>query len=228
MTTVKIEATKADGSACSYIGTVGTDGWIYFNDYDFYRFQPKGTWEDTQQIRNRTRSSWVKTQMFAKLSTSNLNSGGGSVASDPGVEEMVNYAIDIANDDSHGYDWGSRWGPDYDCSSLLLYSAKKAGFNVYGSSPYGNTQTMVQQFTDAGWTWHAGMGNSVDELQRGDILLNINAHTEMYIGNQQNVGAHINELGDVYGGRTGDQTGKEICVDAWYSYPWDGVLRYGG
>ena len=93
MTTVKIEATKADGSACSYIGTVGTDGWIYFNDYDFYRFQPKGTWENTQQIRNRTRSSWVKTQIFAKLSTSNLDSGSGSVASDPKVEEMVNYGI---------------------------------------------------------------------------------------------------------------------------------------
>ena len=228
MTTVKIEATKADGSACSYIGMIGTDGWVYFNDIDLYRFLPKGTWEDTQQIRNRTRSSWVNTRIFTKLSSSNLNSGGGSVAPSQDVEGLVQLAIDIANDDSHGYDWGNRWGPDYDCSSLLLYCAKQAGFNVYGSSPYGTTQTMVQQFTDVGWTWHAGMGNSVGELQRGDILLNINEHTEMYIGNQQNVGAHINELGGVYGGRTGDQTGQEISVGGWYSHPWNGILRYGG
>lgn len=228
MTTVKIEATKADGSACSYIGTIGTDGWIYFNDVDFYRFLPKGTWEDTQQIRNRTRSSWVKTRIFTKLSSSNLNSGGGSSAPSPVVEGMVQLAVDIANDDSHGYDQGNRWGPDYDCSSLLLYCAKKAGFNVYGSSPYGNTQTMIQQFTGAGWEWLSGAGNDVSQLQRGDIVLNISSHTEMYIGGQQNVGAHINEFGGITGGRTGDQTGNEISVSGWYSFPWNGVLRYAG
>ena len=102
MTTVKIEATKVDGSECSYIGMIGTDGWIYFNDIDFYRFLPKGTWEDTQQIRNRTRSSWVKTQIFAKLSSSNMNSGRGSSAPRQEEEGMVQLAIDIANDDSHG------------------------------------------------------------------------------------------------------------------------------
>ena len=228
MTTVKIDATKVDGSTCSYIGMVGTDGWIYFNDFDFYRFQPKGTWEDTQQIRNRTRSSWVKSHIFNKLSTSNLNSGGGSAAPNQDVERMVQLAVDIANDDSHGYDQGNRWGPDYDCSSLLLYCAKRAGFNVYGSSPYGNTQTMVQQFTGVGWEWLSGAGNDVSQLQRGDILLNTAAHTEMYIGGQQNVGAHINELGGVTGGRTGDQTGNEISVSGWYSFPWNGVLRYAG
>lgn len=228
MTTVKVNATKADGSECSYIGMVGSDGWIYFNDYDFYRFLPKGTWEETQQIRNRTRSSWTLTKTFIKLSTSNLDSGGGSVAPSQDVEGMVQLAIDIASDDSHGYDQGNRWGPDYDCSSLLLYCAKQAGFNVYGSSPWGNTQTMKQQFGDAGWTWHSGMGNSVSQLQRGDILLNISSHVEMYIGSQQNVGAHQNEFGGITGGRTGDQTGKEISTGPWYSFPWDGVLRYEG
>ena len=32
------------------------------------------------------------------------------------VEEAVQWAIDTANDSSHGYDQGNRWGPDYDCS----------------------------------------------------------------------------------------------------------------
>ena len=35
------------------------------------------------------------------------------------IETAVNWAIGIANDNSHGYDQGSRDGPNYDCSSLL-------------------------------------------------------------------------------------------------------------
>ena len=87
---------------------------------------------------------------------------------------------------------------------------------------------MIQQFTGAGWEWFSGMGHDVSQLQRGDIRLNTSSHTEMYIGGQQNVGAHINELGGVTGGRTGDQTGNEISVSGWYSFPWNGVLRYAG
>ena len=42
-----------------------------------------------------------------------------------------------------------------------------------------------------------------------------------------NVGAHINEFGGITGGQTGDQTGNEISEGGFYSYPWEGVLRYG-
>ena len=36
--------------------------------------------------------------------------------------------------------------------------------------------------------------------------------------------ASINEKGGVSGGRTGDQTGKEICIREWYNKPWDVLL----
>ena len=65
-------------------------------------------------------------------------------------------------------------------------------------------------------------------LIRGDVLLVPGSHTEMYIGNGQNVAASINENGGITGGQTGDQTGKEIWVRSYYNYPWVYVLRYPG
>ena len=41
------------------------------------------------------------------------------------IEAAVNWAIQIANDNSHGYDQANRWGPDYDCSSLLIQSEER-------------------------------------------------------------------------------------------------------
>lgn len=225
-----VSATTKDGITNAYVGTTGADGYIYFNDADFYRFKPEGTWEDNQYIRSRGRYSWAKTNIFTKLSVENLNAGsinggGGSVAPNGTVEQAVQWAIDIANDDSHGYDWGSRNGPDYDCSSLVYWAFHNAGFDI--PVPAGNTQSMIADFTNAGFVWHAGGGNTSNGLLRGDILLNITSHTEIYIGENMNVGAHINEFGGVYGGQTGDQTGNEISVSGYYSYPWDGFLRYG-
>lgn len=52
-------------------------------------------------------------------------------------------------------------------------------------------------------------------------------HTEIYLGNNQLVGAHIAETGDIYG-EPGDQTGREISVGAYYNAPWQGYLRYKG
>ena len=36
------------------------------------------------------------------------------------TEKAVTWAIRIANDPAHGYDQDNRWGPDYDCSSLVI------------------------------------------------------------------------------------------------------------
>lgn len=223
-----INATKQDGTQNAYVGTIGSDGYVYFNDAMFYRFKQEGTWEDNLYVLNRWRHSWSKCNMFTQLSTVNINSGGGSVApGGQGVEDAVKWAISIADDDSHGYDQANRWGPDYDCSSLV-YEAFRVGGGFNLPTHSGNTQTMVNDFTAAGFTWLSGQGNSASGLQRGDILLNIVNHVEIYIGNQMNVGAHINEFGGITGGRTGDQTGNEISQGGYYSFPWDGVLRYEG
>jgi LysM repeat protein len=63
-------------------------------------------------------------------------------------------------------------------------------------------------------------------LKRGDILLNEKHHTAIYVGDGNIVHASLNEKGGIYGGQTGDQTGKEICVRSYYDRPWDLVLRY--
>ena len=52
----------------------------------------------------------------------------------------------------------------------------------------------------------------------------------MSISNSQIAHASINEKGTVTGGRSGDQTGKEICIRSYYEYSggWDVHLRYAG
>ena len=38
--------------------------------------------------------------------------------------------------------------------------------------------------------------------------------------------ASIDERGKANSGAAGDQTGREVCTRAWYSKPWDTMLRY--
>lgn len=143
------------------------------------------------------------------------------------VENAVAWAVAIANDDRHGYDWGNRDGPDYDCSSLISWAYYNAGINTRpGSTP--TTSGMYSVFKAAGFqdvTGQADLGAG-SGLIRGDVLLTPGSHTAMYVGEGQLVEASINELGGTHGGATGDQTGKEIWVHAYYNFPWTYVLRY--
>lgn len=146
-----------------------------------------------------------------------------SVSATSVVEDAISWAIATANDNSHGYSQSVRWGPDYDCSSFVISAFKNAGVNT-GSATY--TGNMRNQFTQNGafqWIPWSQIG-SVSGLQRGDILLNERTHTEIYLGNRQNVGAHSNRGYP----QLGDQTGTEVSVSGYYYHPWDGVLRYIG
>ena len=145
------------------------------------------------------------------------------------IEDAVEWAIGIANDDSHGYDQTNRWGPDYDCSSLVIQAWQNAGVPVktQGASYTGN---MYDAFIACGFIDVTSQVNlsSGSGVIRGDVLLNIVHHTAMSIGNGQIVQASINEHGETTGGQTGDQTGREIYTRSYYNYPWDKVLRYPG
>lgn len=139
------------------------------------------------------------------------------------AEKAAAWAEAVAADDSHGYDQGSRWGPDYDCSSLVISAYKAAGVPLL--STY--TGNMWKDFLAHGFT----VAKDVDlqtgaGLQRGDVLLNERSHTAIYLGNGRIVNAGGNELGGVTGGQTGDQTGREIAIVPYYNFPWDCVLRY--
>ena len=145
------------------------------------------------------------------------------------IEKAVEWAISIANDNSHGNDQAHRDGPDYDCSSLICWAYYNAGLNTRpGYTPA--TGTMYDVFLAAGFKDVTSQVNLAtgSGLIRGDVLLKPGNHTEMSLGNGQLVAASQNEFGGITGGQTGDQTGKEIHVHGYYNFPWKYVLRYPG
>lgn len=141
------------------------------------------------------------------------------------IETALDWALSIANDNSHGYDQTYRWGPDYDCSSLVITAFKKAGLPL--TSTY--TGNMKADFLKNGFkdvTSSVNLSTGVG-LVKGDVLLNQAHHTALYIGNGMIVHASSNESGGARGGKTGDQTGREIYTRSYYNSPWDTILRYG-
>ena len=146
----------------------------------------------------------------------------GDITVDAAVKSAIDWALKTANDNLHGYSQNTRWGnPNYDCASFVISAYEAAGIPVIEA---GATYTgdMRAAFLKCGFEWIPG-DPDVNSLQPGDILLDESDHTEMYIGNGQNVGAHSN-----YDGVNGDSSGREVCVGNYYSHPWDGVLRYVG
>lgn len=139
------------------------------------------------------------------------------------VQEMER----IANDPKCGYDQNSRWGPDYDCSSLVIHAWEKAGVPVKtaGASYTGNIYQIFLQngFKDVTNDIILSSGGG---CVRGDVLLNIKSHVACYAGDGKQVEALINEFGGITGGKTGDQTGWEITIRGYQNKPWDKVLRY--
>lgn len=139
----------------------------------------------------------------------------------PNIMKAVQFMIDTANDNSHGYDQLHRNGPDYDCSSLVGTALHEGGFNVSPSSWTGNLERQLRGcgFVDCKAPWLAG-----------DIHLKTNNHVCMSVNSHQIAEASINEKGTITGGITGDQNGKEILIRDYYDYPngWGVHLRYAG
>ena len=142
------------------------------------------------------------------------------------ADAAAEWAEKIAADDSHGYDQHNRWGPDYDCSSLVISAYKAAGVPLQCTY----TGNMYQDMTAKGFADVTGQVNlySGAGLKRGDVLLNVASHTAICCGSGMIVQASLNEYGTVTGGATGDQNGREIVKRGYYLYSggWDAVLRY--
>lgn len=138
------------------------------------------------------------------------------------IERAVSWAVGIAQDDSRGYSQYKRWGPDYDCSSLVISAYEQAGVPVKeAGATY--TANMRRAFEQCGFKSIKYGFETV--LVKGDVLLNEKHHAAMYIGDGQIVQASIAETGKIYG-KEGDQTTKEIEVRNFYRYGWDYILRY--
>lgn len=144
------------------------------------------------------------------------------------IEKAIAWALDVANDPAHGYDQNNRWGPNYDCSSLVISAFKEAGLPL--TATY--TGNMRYDFLRNGFKDASELNvvefNMGAGLRRGDVLLNEQKHTAIYLGDGTLVQASINEKGEITGGQSGDQTGKEIHIRTYYNYPWQYVLRYVG
>lgn len=137
------------------------------------------------------------------------------------IETSVAWMENLAKDNSHGYDQTHRNGPNYDCSSAIGTALNKGGFNVNPSSTTRNlyAQLKAEGFVPCSKPW-----------KRGDIHLSVGHHVVMSTDANNIVHASINEKGTATGGKTGDQTGKEICIRSYYEHPsgWNYHLRYKG
>lgn len=133
------------------------------------------------------------------------------------IETAIQWAINIANDNSHGYSQSNRNGPDYDCSSLVGAALNKAGFsNTLGF----NTRNMGGILESIGFTKYNFP--RLSNCQRGDILWR-SGHTEMYLENGKSVGAYQD-----YGyTQTDDQNGREISIEGCGSN-WTYIYGNGG
>lgn len=147
------------------------------------------------------------------------------------IAKAIQIAIDIANNDYHGYAQDSRWGQDGDCSSWNIRIWELAGVMVrqFGAT---YTRNMEAAYIAAGFTRVYGVDLATGQgLLPGDVLLNTVKHAALYLGDYNGKARQIfqaagNEKGGITGGQPGDQTGKEVYIGTYYNSPWDVILRY--
>lgn len=142
------------------------------------------------------------------------------------IEKAVRWAIKISKDPKSGYNRDDRYGPDYDCSSLITTAWNRAGVPVQIKDT--RTANMRKRYLAAGFKNVTKKVNldTGEGLVRGDVLVHEGAHTAMYVGNGKMVHARGDERGGVRGGKPGDQTGGEIKVTKYSNMHWNLVLRY--
>lgn len=127
------------------------------------------------------------------------------------------------NDGNLGYDQSNRWdirqGGECDCSSLVIFALREAGYDTGDASYTGN---LSSNLTKRGWKRIPVNG----QPQAGDILLNDADHVAVWLGDCL-AQASIDENGNIAGGQSGDQ-GNETNCRSYYDYPWNCYLRYSG
>lgn len=144
------------------------------------------------------------------------------------IENAVAWAIETANDQSHGYSQADRWGPNYDCSSFVISAWEQAAVPLReaGASFTGNMRGPMISCGFVDVTYAVGLDTGYG-LEPGDVLLNYAAHTCIYIGGGRVANCRTNEGHP----QSGDQSGNEIRIQPyWDGSPnrWNCVLRYKG
>ena len=212
-----------------YVGSKQPDGWIYFNDDKFYRFNDS---TNILQILYTDKNIWVNTNIMAIEGTPGFNTltagqlavGMGIAAANTAVENAVQWAINKANNEWITYSQSYRNlndpnGSSYDCSSFVITAFNQAGFDTTGATYTGNMRSV---FTNIGFEWIPGTTFESSNLIRGDILLQESYHTELYIGNNLDVNCGTTPAAVIT--HWSYYTNDEIP----YYGGWDGILRYVG
>jgi len=141
-------------------------------------------------------------------------------------EAALQWAVDFANDDSHGYsqDGTLRWTTQADCSSLTYRAYQHAGYPIpHGvNDKTGYTGSMVRDFTAAGFECLTYNRNA---LCRGDIILAPSHHVEMYLGDGLTVAAHGGSYSVYDYGHEGDTNNVEINVSPVWNFGQSVILR---
>lgn len=148
------------------------------------------------------------------------------------LTKFCNWMYTACAEWSLGYDQYNRQdirdGGECDCSSLVIWALKKAGFDTGTASYTGN---MSENLTKRGWV---RLSPNLANARPGDILLNDGYHVAAVISgkgwNAKIAQASIDERGKIVGGQAGDQTGNETNVKNIYTYGhgWSCILRYQG
>ena len=211
-----------------YLGTWQTDGWVYFNDDRFWRYEPVN---GILQIFYISKEIWVETNAMTIKSIGNFNigqaqnmiHGGGAAAENASVENAVLWAIDKVTNNDLTYDEtnGSARNVNsnqYNCSTLVITAFWQAGFPIDTATYTGN---MIPEFEACGFEYITGTYWDAENLLRGDIQIwNIPyypyGHTNIYIGNNQDVDSGSANPSVIT--HTPDNFGRG----------WDGILRYVG
>ena len=165
-------------------------------------------------------------------------------AVDSRVEAAVQWAIEIAEDETHGYSQGaenataynpytgSREGPDYDCSAFNIidnWHKNPAYMSRYQGRQYsGDADTIWDDLrVDGGWEKYS-WAEIKDNLQRGDILCLPKHHVAIYMGDGKTVEARgVNNPKNQGHYETGDQGGEIDFYEA-QGRGWTEVYRYVG
>lgn len=150
---------------------------------------------------------------------------GQEVAENPKVENAVQWAISIAEDNCHWYEWWSKWQNwQYDCSGLVNAAFKQAWFNINNKEW---TKSMRKEYTALWFEWISPFDSS--KLKRWDIVLKDQwkdgeRHTEIYTWNWKFVWARSNK-----DWKSWDSSWNEIAETSanWLTtFGRNGILRY--
>ena len=158
-----------------------------------------------------------------KLDEDEEGVGTGSASTNSIIEAAIKWATEFAADDTHGYARGGWGNPDIDCSHFVISAFENAGLKLKENGA-SSTTNMIPAFRACGFEdIHDFDKANGSDLIRGDVLLNVDQHTEMYIGDGKNIGAHTNR-----DGKPGDSSGTEVYISDYQDFHdggWDCILR---